>query len=160
AGTRGVNAEPAVTGAIDAAMRRARWLGTIEALGWGLVAAAISPAAGVAIAAATGAWRWGTSKRSSIVVALERAYPDARNLFVTADELSRNALVATPEARARVFADASRCADRLDLRAAFPTTRVGWIALFALIVWGGLEIVQLRSDRLQRGRSGGAAGAP
>jgi len=42
---RDPDAESIVTGAIDGAMRRARWLGLIEALGWGLVAAAIWPIA-------------------------------------------------------------------------------------------------------------------
>ena len=155
AGTRTVDTESVVMDAMSAAMRRARRLGMIEALGWGLVAAVISPAAGVLMAAAIGLWRWSTTKGSSIVVRLERAYPDARNLFVTADELSRNVLKATPEARARVFTDASRCVDRLSLSAAFPMTRIGWITLFAIVAWGGLEIAQLSRDRLQHGRSDG-----
>jgi len=133
AGTRTVDTESVVMDAMSAAMRRARRLGMIEALGWGLVAAVISPAAGVLMAAAIGLWRWSTTKRSSIVVRLERAYPDARNLFVTADELSRNVLKATPQARARVFTDASRWVDRLSLSAAFPMTRIGWITLFAIV---------------------------
>jgi Domain of unknown function (DUF4175) len=161
AGMREMNTESAVTAAISAAIRRARRLGMIEAAGWSLVAAAFSALAGVAVAAAVGVWRWRTTRRSSIVVRLERAYPEARNLFVTADELSRDVLKASPDARARVFEEASRCAERLDLRAAFPMTRIGWIALFAVAAWGAVDITHRWGDRLQRGRSGGSAtGAP
>ena len=48
------------------------------------------PARCVAVAVAS--WRWRSTSRASIVRALERAHPDARNLFVTADELARDAL--------------------------------------------------------------------
>jgi len=155
-----MNTESVVTGAMSAAMRRARWFGMIEAAGWGLVAAAISPVAGLVCAAAIGVWRWTSTRRSSVVVRLERAHPDARNLFVTADELSRDVLKASPGARARVFEDAARCAERLDLSAAFPATRIGWIALFAVVAWGGVEIAHMRGDRLPRGSGGSAAVAP
>ncbi len=134
------DAERTVTGAIADATRRARILGMVEAFGWGAVAAAISPLAGATVAVAVAAWRWSTTSRSSTVVRLERAYPEARNLFVTADELARNVLQAKPHARARVFADAARDVERVDLGAVFPIARLGWIALFAALSWGGVEI--------------------
>jgi hypothetical protein len=137
------DAERTVTDAIADATRRARILGMVEAFGWGLVAAAISPLAGVTVAVAVAAWRWSTTSQSSTVVRLERAYPEARNLFVTADELARNVLRAKPGARARVFADAARDVERVDLGAAFPIVRLGWVTLFAALAWSGVEIAHL-----------------
>jgi hypothetical protein len=137
------DAERTVTGAISDATRRARILAMVEAFGWGLVAAAISPLAGATVAVAVAAWRWSTTTSSSTVVRLERAYPEARNLFVTADELARHVLRAKPDARARVFADAARDVERVDLGAAFPTARLVWIALFAALTWSGVEIAHL-----------------
>jgi hypothetical protein len=155
------DAERTVTGAIAAATRRARMLGMVEAFGWGAVAAAISPLAGATVAVAVAAWRWRTTTRSSTVVRLERAYPEARNLFVTADELARHVLQAKPHARARVFADAARDVERLDLGAVFPIARLGWIALFAALSWGGVEIRHLSRHGSSRGGanvlSGGAS---
>ena len=57
---------------------------------------------------ASGAGARRRARRSSR--ALERAHPDARNLFVTADELARDTLTAKPPVRARVFADAAASA--------------------------------------------------
>jgi hypothetical protein len=128
----------------------------VEALAWGLVAAAISPFAGAAIVVAVAAWRWSTTSRSSIVVRFERAYPEARNLFVTADELGRNVLRAKPDARARVFADAARGVERVDPGAAFPIARLGWIALFAAVAWGGLGV----ANRWRQGSSRAGASVP
>ncbi len=138
------DAERTVTRAIVDATRRARILGMIEALGWGVVAAAISPLAGATVAVAVAAWRWSTTSRTSIVVRLERACPEARNLFVTADELARDVLRAKLDARARVFADAARDIARVDPSATFPIARLGWVALFAALAWSGIEIAQLR----------------
>jgi hypothetical protein len=147
------DAERILTVAIADATRRARMLGMIEAFGWGLVAAAISPLAGATVAVAVAAWRWSTTTRSSTVVRLERAYPEARNLFVTADELARDVLRAKPDARARVFADAARDVERVDLGAAFPIARLGWIALFAALAWSGVEVAHLWRQRSSRGDS-------
>src|SRR5882724_2581072 len=111
------DAERVVLEAIASARRRARLLAIAESMAWGAVGAAISPAAGVMIAAAVAVWRWRTTARASIVRTLEHAESEARNLFVTADELARDALVAKPAIRARVFADAAASARRLDMRA-------------------------------------------
>jgi hypothetical protein len=134
---------------VAAAIRRARVLALAEALGWGLAVGAISPVAGAAIAAGVAAWRWRTASRGWSVGRLERAHPDAANLFVTADELSRSALVAKPAVRARVFADAAAHVQRLDLGAAFPIGRVVSVALIAVLVWTVVET----AHRWRGGRS-------
>ncbi len=135
--------ERAVVTAIAAATLRARLLVIVEALGCGLAAAAISPLAGVVIAAAVATWRWRSTWRASIVDRLERAQPEAHNLFVTADELSRGVLDATPAIRVRVFADAAARARALDIGVVFPISRVVSVALTAAVVWIAVETVQL-----------------
>src|SRR5216684_3310908 len=96
-----------------------------EAALFGVAAAAISPVAGALTATAVVLWRWRETKRASIVRALERAHPESRNLFVTADELAGGTLSAKPSVRARVFADAAASAQRLDPRTVFPAARLG-----------------------------------
>jgi hypothetical protein len=129
------HAERVLAGAIAAATGRARLLAVTEACVWGLAAAAISPIAGALIAAGVATWRWRLTSRPSIVRLLERAQPDARNLFVTADELARDVLQARPAVRSRVFADAAASAKQLDLGAAFPIGRLGRAALVAAVFW-------------------------
>jgi Domain of unknown function (DUF4175) len=128
-------AEQVFADAIAAAIRRARALALAEAAGWGLAAWAISPIAAGLIAAVVAAWRWKSTSRASIVGRLEHAHPDAANLFVTADELTRALLVAKPSVRARVFADAAAGTQRLDLGAALPITRLVSVALMAALIW-------------------------
>jgi uncharacterized protein DUF4175 len=128
-------AEQVFTTAIAAAVRRARVLALAEALGWGLAAGAISPVAGGLIAASVAAWRWKSTSRASIVGRLEHAHPDAANLYVTADELTRAVLVAKPSIRARVLADAAASTQQLDLGAAFPIRRLVSLALMAALIW-------------------------
>ena len=138
-------AERVVAAAVSHAIERARWLAVAEAFLFGLAAGAISLAAGALVAVAVASWRWRSTSRASIVRALERALPDARNLFVTADELARETLDAKPAVRARVFADAAASAQRLDLRLAFPAARLARVALLAAIAWGFVETVHLWS---------------
>jgi hypothetical protein len=147
--------------AIASAGRRARLLAIAESIAWGAVAAAISPAAGVLIAAAVAAWRWRATSHASIVRTLERTVADARNLFVTADELARDALVVKPAIRARVFADAAVRALRLDMRAVFPIARVGYVALFAALAWTAVETTHLwRGQRASTGIEAGSTSTP
>jgi len=117
------------------AVRRGRTLAVIEGLAWGTAAAALSPAAGVAVAAIAIVWRLRTMTRRSVVRLVDRATPDARNLLVTADELRRGHLSAKPEVRARVLADAGRVAARVDVRSVFPATTVFRAAAAAAGAW-------------------------
>ena len=146
--------ERTVSDAIASAIRRVRLLALAEASAWGLAMAAISPVAGALIAAAVAVWRWRTTSRASIVRVLERAHPDSRNLFVTADELARGTLAAKPLPRARVFADAAASAQRLDLRMAFPTARVVRVALLAVLAWTAVETSPLWRGQLSRAGTG------
>ena len=152
--------ERTVSDAIASAIRRVRLLALAEASAWGLAMAAISPVAGALIAAAVAVWRWCTTSRASIVRVLERAHPDSRNLFVTADELARGTLAAKPLPRARVFADAAASAQRLDLRTAFPTARVVRVALLAVLAWTAVETSPLWRGQLSRARAGIVTGSP
>ena len=148
------SAERSVSNAIGAAIRRARLVALAEALAWGLAVAALSPVAGAPIAAAVAVWRWRTTSRAPIVRVLEHSHPDSRNLFVTADELARRTLAATPLARARVFADAAASAERLDLRRAFPIAGVVQVALLAVLAWTAAETAHLWRGPLSRAAAG------
>jgi hypothetical protein len=128
------------------ATRRARTLAIAEAAAWGAAAGALSLWVAPIAAIAVGAWRWRSTMRASIVRGLERAQPDVRNLFVTAEELQRDALDAKPAVRARVFADAANRARHVDLSSAFPASNGAravavasgvWMIVFAVAVWRG-----------------------
>jgi len=148
------SAERGVADAVSRASRRARRLALAEALAWGFAAGAFSLVAGALVAAGVAAWRWRSGSRASIVRALEQAEPEARNLFVTADELTREMLVAKPAVRARVFADAAVRAQRLDLSLVFPSARLMRAALLAAIAWTAVVTVHLwRGSRLPAGSS-------
>src|SRR5205807_1609909 len=86
---------------IDAARRRARVLAIAEAAACGVAVAAISTIAGAIVAACVAALRLQRTSRTAVVDALERASADARNLFVTADELDRGGLSAAARVRER-----------------------------------------------------------
>ena len=133
--TGAADPERVVARAVSAALLRARLLALIEAAAWGLGVAALSAIAGAAIAAAIGVWRWQSISRASAVRALERAQPDAANLFVTADELGRHALQTKPSVRARVFTDAAARAQEIDVRLVFPLRRLAPVAAIAVLVW-------------------------
>jgi hypothetical protein len=137
------SAERVVADAVSRARRRARRLVLAEAFAWGLAAGAFSLAAGALAAIAVAAWRWRSTSRASIVAALERAQPEARNLFVTADELARETLEAKPAVRARVFTDAAARALRLDLGLVWPSAPLMRAAVLAAIAWTAVETVHL-----------------
>ena len=145
-------AEHVFAAAMAVAAGRARVLALVESLAWGLAVAALSPVAGALIAAGVAAWTWRGTSRPSIVRRLERAHPDAANLFVTADELTRSELKAKPAVRERVFADAAASTRRLDLRAAFPVGRPVRVALIAVLMWTVVETAHLwRGNRSPAG---------
>ena len=147
--------ERLVADAIASSIRRARELALGEAVAWGLAVAAVSPVAGVLLAAAIGAWRWRTTSRASIVRALEHAQPGFGNLLVTADELARETLTAKPPVRARVFADAAgrvqhaRSARRVSDRSVDQDRVTG-----SPFVWTTVETAHLWRNRATR--EGGA----
>jgi hypothetical protein len=149
-------AERVVLDATASAIRRARSIAVAEALASGFAVAAVSPTAGAAVALAVGAWRWRAASRTSVVAALERADPASRNLLVTADELSRDALIAKPAVRARVFADAAAAVPRIDRRAAFPIARALQLLVVAVLAWVGAATAHLWRGPRERP----AAGAP
>jgi hypothetical protein len=143
--------ERGVADLVDAAMRRARMLALAEAAAWGAVAAAMLPIAGVVAALAIGVWRWRGAARASIVRTLERAHPEAHNLFVTVEEISRARLAAAPAVRARVFADAAASARQVDLRAAFPIAGLVRAAIVAGVAWAMVVTFALWRGPLSRG---------
>ena len=100
--------ERIVAGVMAAAVRRSRVLAMAEALAWGAVGAAITPVAGALLAVAVAVWRWRAASRATIVRTLEHAHPEARNLFVTVDELRDDRLIVKPVIRQRVCSDAAR----------------------------------------------------
>ena len=147
AGSAMVSAERVVSTKIAAAVRRVRLLGLAEGAALGLAAAAISPIAGAIVGVAVAGWRWRATTRGRIVRALEREHPESYNLFVTADEIARDLLAAKPSVRARVFADASASAARLDLRAAFPIAPLVRAAFLAVCAWSTTATIHIWRDR-------------
>ncbi len=131
---------------VNSALRRARLLAFAEAIAWGLLVAAVSPVAGALVALAVGLWRWRRLTRAAVVRTLEAAHPELRNLLVTVEELSADSLVASPEIRSRVFADAAAAADHVSVSRAFPIRSalragvlagVAWSLLLAFAFWRG-----------------------
>jgi hypothetical protein len=129
------DAQAGIRTIVGAAARRGRLVALAEAAAWGVAATAISPAAGVLVAAAIAIWRWRATRRSVIVRALERAQPAARNLFVTADELERDVLAVKPAIRARVLADAGSMSRNVELRALFPAAPIARAVLAGAAAW-------------------------
>src|SRR5439155_9803593 len=105
---------------VNRALRRARLIAIAEAAVWGVAGAPIAALSGLAIFVSVAVLRVARISRGSIIRALERAAPEARNLFVTADELGRGRLAAADAVKARVFADASSRASAVDLRRVCP----------------------------------------
>ena len=134
-----VEARAVVVSTIGAAVRRARRLALLEAVAWALAAASLSTSlvAAALVGAIVVAWRWRESRRSTIVRAIERAFPVSRNLFITAEELDTGRLTTTDAVRARVFADAAAVARDVDPRAVVPVRRVvvaGGVAAMAIAI--------------------------
>jgi len=112
--------EQVVRDTLGSAVRRARIVAAAEALALGVAVAAISPIAAVIVAAVVLAWRLRASTRPVMLRTIERTHRDARNLFVTADELSRGVLAAKPVVRQRVFERAAIESTRLNHRELVP----------------------------------------
>jgi hypothetical protein len=110
-------------------------LALLEAIAWGLLVAAVSPVAGALVAIAVGWWRWRKITRVTVVRALETAHPELRNLLVTSEELSADSLVARPDIRARVFADAAAAAEHISVRNAFPVRSALRVGVMAAVAW-------------------------
>ena len=123
--------EQVVHDALRGAVRRARIVAAAEALAAGFAVSAFSPIAAVVVAAGVLAWRLRASTRPVLLRSIERTHRDARNLFVTADELSRGVLAAKPVVRQRVFERAAIESKRLNLRALVPVKALtrAWICL-------------------------------
>jgi hypothetical protein len=127
--------EQVVHEALRSAIRRARIVAAAEALAAGFTVAAFSPIAAVVVAAGVLAWRLRASTRPVLLRTIERVHRDARNLFVTADELSRGVLAAKPVVRQRVFERAAIESKRLNLRALVPVKALTRAWIVAAIVW-------------------------
>ena len=148
-------AEAIVSRAIAAAVRRARLLGLAEAAAFGGAAGAISPIAGGLVAAAVATWRWRATSREAVLRALERGYPESRNLFITANEFARGTLTAKPAARSRVFADAAAGVSRLDIRAVFPVAMLVRATMVAALAWATTGAIHVwRGRPLPKNASG------
>jgi len=124
-----------IGGIVAAAARRGRVMALVEAAAWGGAVAALWPVLGVFAAAAIAAWRWRATRREAIVRALERAQPAARNLFITADELERDALAAKPAIRARVLADAAGAARGVAPRDLIPAAPIARAVAAVVLAW-------------------------
>jgi Domain of unknown function (DUF4175) len=124
-----------IRGVVAAATRRARLMALAEAALWGIALAAASYAAGVLAFTAMLAWRWRKTRHSSIVRALERVQPAARNLFITADEVDRDLLTVKPAIRARVLADAAAMAEGVVSRDLFPAAPIALAVLAGVVAW-------------------------
>jgi Domain of unknown function (DUF4175) len=127
--------EQAVHDALRSAIRRARIVAAAEALAAAFAVAAFSPIAAVVVAAVVLAWRLRASTRPVLLRTIEQTHRDARNLFVTADELSRGVLAAKPAVRQRVFERAAIESKRLSLRALVPVKALTRAWIVAAIVW-------------------------
>ena len=139
----------------------------LEAAAWGAAASALSPALGLVAGVAVAVWRWRAMRRPAIVRALERAQPSARNLFVTADELEREALTVKPAVRTRVLADAAAIARSVspgDLFPAAPIVRavvaalLAWTLAMGLLWWRTVRDRDMSSPAAQSASAGGGSG--
>jgi len=150
--------EPAgIGGIVAAAARRGRVMALVEAAAWGGAVAALWPVLGAFAAAAVAAWRWRTTRRESIVRALERAQPAARNLLITADELERDALAAKPAIRARVLADAAAVARSVAPRDLFPAAPIARAVAAVVVAWAVATAVPWWRAASHSGASSSAA---
>ncbi len=155
--------EQSVLDTIAAAVRRTRIIALAEALAWGGAAAAIWLMASPPVLVFVLTWRLRASGRKAVVTEIERTHRGARNLFVTADELSRGVLSAKPVVRDRVFAHASLESQRLNLKTfapILPFTRAASVAGAVWILVLTASLWRQPLDRLTgRGGSGSASSA-
>jgi len=146
--------------AVDRGLRRARLIAAAEGAAWGIAVAAWWPIAGVAAALGVASYRWRQSTRTTIVRAFERATPDARNIFVTAEELHQRRLAASERMRERVAADASARARTVDIRRVARMLPVWTAAGFALLSWTIVLMARSEPARALKTLVMPAAGAP
>jgi hypothetical protein len=170
--------ERLVAAFVEAAVRRARRLATLEAGAWALGGAAaaagaastmkVGPAgvmiagvvAATAVAAIWTARRWSTrTARAAVLRRLERAEPRLRNLLVTADELG--VIHASPSIQARVLADTATLVGPMDAGSALSRSHVVRALAVAAAAWllFGVVLVVARSDRPVAESAGNAAAA-
>jgi uncharacterized protein DUF4175 len=143
---------------LRSAIRRARIVAAAEALAAGFAVAAFSPIAAVVVAGVVLAWRLRATTRAVLLRTIERTHRDARNLFVTADELSRGVLAAKPVVRQRVFERAAIESKRLNPRALVPVKALTRAWIVAGIVW--LLVSTFALWRQPVGRMAQRAGLP
>ena len=127
--------EQVVRDTVSGVVRGVRIVAAAEALACGVAVAAVRPIAAVIVTAAVLAWRLRASTRPVIVRTIERTHRDARNLFVTADELSRGVLAAKPIVRQRVFERAAVESTRLNRRALVPLKALTRASIAAAVAW-------------------------
>jgi len=120
---------------VDRALARARLTAIAGAALWGVAALPISRAGGLIVFVAAALVSLARISRASVLRSLERATPEARNLFITADELTRGRLAATDAVKARVFADAASRASSVDVRRAVPALPIWRAAIVAGLAW-------------------------
>jgi len=127
--------EKVVHDALRGTVRRARIVAAAEALAAAIAVSAISPVAAVVVAIGVLAWRLPASTLPAMLRTIERTHRDARNLFVTADELSRGVLAAKPVVRQRVFERAAIESKRLNPGELVPVTTLIRAVIVAGTTW-------------------------
>jgi hypothetical protein len=161
--------ERPVADVIARAVARARVLAVAYQLAWalgvGAVAAEIAtlarmPRLATTLTAAVAAFLLGLRRRmqsrAAVLARLEHAEPRSRNLLVTADEL-RDREDIKPAVRARVLADASAVASRIELARALPAAAARRAAIVAAAMWTVVGVTTLTVDRRIDGQSRPAA---
>ena len=135
---------------VDRATRRARWLAAVFAVAVALAASALivfllggresaiaSATVTLAFVAAAIAWTLRRTSSNRVVSLVERRTPASRNLVLTAAEMLESKPTVAPYIAARIYEDATRVADAIDLRSTFPL-RTATIALVAAVLtWSG-----------------------
>ncbi len=138
--------ERQISSVIDRAMRRSRFIAVAEAAAWGAAAATISLPAAIVVAIVVAGWRLRATRRQRVVQIVERAHPQAHNLFITAGELSSGVLLAKSHVRQRVFERAAAASREVDLPAALPAAAMiraiavagaAWLVVVSATVWRG-----------------------
>lgn len=137
----------AVVRLVDRALRRSQMVAAAESAAIGAAIAAWSIPAGVLAAALSAVWQSRLTTKRSVVRTLERADPQARNLLVTAYELSTGELSTSPQIHGRVTEEAAVIVRSVSLAALFPAARALALALLAVAVWSGSFAAGLRPGR-------------
>jgi len=109
-----------------------------------------------------GAAVWRAPRRlEAVAAAIESRTPVAKNLFVTAAEISARPAPIRADVRDVVWRDAAEAATRVDLAAVFPFRRFVMVALMAGALWAtGLSIDRTWLARARGVAAGIASGTP